>query len=115
MENQNKNAFVYYSIDSLNTSIEMLQEFLLDLVCCRHRPDTVKDIANLQYYLLSKCQKNLEHLPPTVEALRQNVKRSYYVAYVQKHALDAHPFYPDPQMGILQMGIIRRYPCSNCN
>ena len=73
----------------------MLQEFVLDLYC-RHRPDTVKDTATLRHYLFSKYQKNLEHLPPTVEALRQKVKRSYYVAYVLKHALDAHPFYPDP-------------------
>ena len=73
----------------------MLQEFVLDLYC-RHRPDTVKDIAALRYYLFSKYQKNLEHLPATVETLRQNVKRSYYVAYVLKHAFDAHPFYPDP-------------------
>ena len=41
-------------------------------------------------------RKNLEHVQPTVEALWQKVKRSYYVAYVLKHALDAHPFYPDP-------------------
>ena len=83
------------SIDSLDNLIEMLQEFVLDLYC-RHRPDTVKDIATLRYYLFSKYQKNLEHLPSTVEALRQKVKRSYYVAYFLKHALDAHPFYPDP-------------------
>ena len=72
----------------------MLQEFVLDLYC-RHLPDTVKNIANLWYYLFSKYQKNLEHLPPTVETLQQKAKRSYYVAHVLKHALDAHPFYPD--------------------
>ena len=82
------------SIDSLDNLIEMLQEFVLDLYC-RHRPDTVKDIAALRYYLFSKYQKNLEHLPPTVESLRQKVKRSYHVAYVLKHAFDAHHFYPD--------------------
>ena len=83
------------SIDSLDNLIEMLQEFSLDLYC-RHRPDTVKDIASLRYYLFSKYQENLAHLPPTVEALRKKVKLSYYVAYVLKHTLDAHPFYPDP-------------------
>ena len=83
------------SIDSLDNLIEMLQEFVLDLYC-RHGSDTVKDIATLWYYLFSKYQKSLEDLHPTVEALRQKVKRSYYVAYVLKHALDAHPFYPDP-------------------
>ena len=82
------------SIDSLDNLIEMLQEFVLDL-CYRLRPDTVKDIAALRYYLFSKYQKNLEHLPPTVESLRQKVKRSYHVAYVLKHAFDAHHFYPD--------------------
>ena len=40
----------------------------------------------------NKYQKNLEHLSPIVEALRQKVKRSYYVTYVLKHALDAHLF-----------------------
>ena len=82
------------SIDSLDNLIEMLQEFVLDLYC-RHGSDTVKDIATLWYYLFSKYQKSLEDLHPTVEALRQKVKRSYYVAYVLKHALDAYPFYPD--------------------
>ena len=82
------------SIDSLDNLIEMLQEFVLNLYC-RHRPDAVKDIATLRYYLFSKYQKNLEHLPPTVETLQQKAKRSYYVAHVLKHALDAHPFYPD--------------------
>ena len=41
------------SIDSLDNFIEILQEFVLDLYC-RHRPDTVKDIATLRYYLFSK-------------------------------------------------------------
>ena len=82
------------STDSLDNLMEMLQEFVLDLYC-RHRLGTIKDIATLRYYLFSKYQKNLEHLPPTVEALRQKAKRSYYVAYVLKHALDADPFYPD--------------------
>ena len=62
----------------------MLQEFVPDLYC-RHRPDTVKDIATLQCYLFSKYQKNLEHLPPTVVIMLH-----------MKHALDAHSFYPDP-------------------
>ena len=81
------------SIDSFDNLIEMLQEFVLDLYC---RPETAKDIATLRYWLFSKYQKNLEHLPPAVEAPRQKVKRSYYVAYVLKHASEAHPFYPDP-------------------
>ena len=81
------------SIDSFDNLIEMLQEFVLDLYC---RPETAKDIATLRYWLFSKYQKNLEHLPPAVEAPRQKVKRSYYVAYVLKYASEAHPFYPDP-------------------
>ena len=57
-------------------------------------------------------RKNLEHLPPIVEALREKMKR-YYVAYVLKHALDAHPFYPDPASfeWVLSEGTLS----SNCN
>ena len=77
----------------------MLQEFVLDLYC-RLRLDTVKDIATprLLYDVTYSVniRENLQHVQPTVEALRQKVKLSYYVAYVLKHALDAHPFYPDP-------------------
>ena len=89
-------------IDSLDNLIEMLQEFVLDLYC-RHQPDTVKDITTLRYYLFNKYQKNLEYLPPTVEALQQKVERGYYVASFLSRSC------------IIRMCIIRGYPCSNCS
>ena len=93
------------SIDSFDDSIEMLQEFVLDLYC-RHRPDSVKDIAILRYYLFSKYQKNLEQLPTTVEALRQKVKRCYYVAYVLEACIRSSSFLS--RSYIIRTGIIRR-------
>ena len=93
------------SIDSFDDLIEMLQEFVLDLYC-RHRPDSVKDIAILRYYLFSKYQKNLEQLPTTVEALRQKVKRCYYVAYVLEACIRSSSFLS--RSYIIRTGIIRR-------
>ena len=71
-----------------------LQQFIMKLYCKKNLPD-VTNLGDLRWYLFSKCEKDIENLPPTEPSLLQAIHRAHYAMYIMKMSNTPIPDVPN--------------------
>lgn len=71
-----------------------LQQFVMKLYCKKGLTN-IKNLGDLRWYLFSKCEKDIEKLPPTESSLLQAIHRSHYATYVMKTSNTPMPDLPN--------------------
>ena len=55
----------------------------MKLYCKKNLPD-VTNLGDLRWYLFSKCEKDIENLPPAEPSLLLAIHRAHYATYIMK-------------------------------
>ena len=68
----------------------------MKLYCKKKLPD-ITNLGDLRWYLFSKCEKDIEHLPPTESSLLLAIHRAHYATYIMKTSDTPKPDIPNYQ------------------
>ena len=66
----------------------------MKLYCKKNLPD-VTNLGDLRWYLFSKCEKDIENLPPTESSLLLAIHRAHYSMYIMKMSNTPIPDIPN--------------------
>ena len=76
--------------------LEALQSWIVKSYGGKKRPEDVKTIPQLRWYLFTKFQCEVSKSPPTTAAFKYKVFRSHYVTLVLKRSLLPMQNLPSP-------------------